>query len=479
MVQLLATLALRHESQLQALAVQDTFILFLQPRTSSIIPVIQQTTLAWKQEVEQKTATQSLRHKLVTMISQTLLDRMLKVTQATTTMDIWQEAIRHSLIETGNQQTKQVQVMQKQAISITSTQSLLEELVELIWDPAAVVRFKSLKASDQDTNQTKIMPCMLQVSVRLSNFQNDCYQNAAFPAMLRGKLQLKDPMWNELGEGSEKFAEPFGMDSMWISLKDLPGFGEFLRPWGEGQQDLHEFLGRFLQWVKPLFVNSSWQRIVQGGDEIRITDRGAPHNPPTLSAPVNTAETDLQTLVDGWTHYLGTQTTFTARGRLACLHLDRFAHDDQGHLRKCSWNLEVNARIWLPIQGDKKLTFVQHPYIVVAAVSHQGQDEAGHLQASGLSAQGWVVFNDLVEARVIGSQPPLTDSWIFVWLAREDAIDLGLGRFGLLGTDTFPRAMATLHQQHAMHVERYPLQRLWQADHLPRGAVPPCEPATS
>ena len=89
----------------------------------------------------------------------------------------------------------------------------------------------------------------------------------------------------------------------------------------------------------------------------------------------------------------------------------------------------MNARIWLPIQGDKKLTFEQHSYIVVAAVSHKSQDEAGHLQAIGLSAQGWIVFNDLVEAQVVGSQPPLTDSWIFVWLAREDAVDLGLGRF--------------------------------------------------
>ena len=131
MVQLLATLTLGHESQLQALAVQDTYILFLQPGTSSIIPAIQQTTVAWKQEVDQKTATQSLRLKLVTMISQALLDRMLKVAQASTTMDIWQEAIRHNLItEAGawnylswNPQTKQVQVMQKPPISMTSKPS--------------------------------------------------------------------------------------------------------------------------------------------------------------------------------------------------------------------------------------------------------------------------------------------------------------------------------------------------------------------
>ena len=73
--------------------------------------------MAWKQEVEQKTATQSLRLKLVTM--------------------------------TWNQQTKQVQVTQKTPISMTSMQSLLEELTELIRDPAAVVRLKSLKASQR------------------------------------------------------------------------------------------------------------------------------------------------------------------------------------------------------------------------------------------------------------------------------------------------------------------------------------------
>ena len=171
---------------------------------------------------------------------------------------------------------------------MTSMQSLLEELIELIRDPTAVVRLKSLKASDQDSQQTKIMPWTLQVSlrhhrlyevlqmlsassvwslpprppqapyserephrrqfgegiiwpiekeviigwlmaVRLSNAQNDCYQNAAFQAMFWALLQLKEPMWNELGEGAEKFAEPFGMDSVWISLKDLP------RIWGVPQ----------------------------------------------------------------------------------------------------------------------------------------------------------------------------------------------------------------------------------------------------
>lgn len=62
------------------------------------------------------------------MITQTLLDRMLKVAQSQPSMEIWQEALRHQLItESGcwnylswNQKDRQVQVMNKSPISITS-----------------------------------------------------------------------------------------------------------------------------------------------------------------------------------------------------------------------------------------------------------------------------------------------------------------------------------------------------------------------
>ena len=54
--------------------------------------------------------------------------------------------------------------MNKQAITMTSMQSLLEELVDLTRDPTAVVRFKSLKASDQDSAQLKVLPWMLQIT---------------------------------------------------------------------------------------------------------------------------------------------------------------------------------------------------------------------------------------------------------------------------------------------------------------------------
>lgn len=82
---------------------------------------------------------------------------------------------------------------------------------------------------------------------------------------------------------------------------------------------------------------------------------------------------------------------------------------------------------------------------------HQGQDAAGHLQA-----QGWLLFNDLQEAQVMGSTPARTSEWIFIWLARDDSVELGLNKFGLTGTDLFPRALATLYEMHQMKLECYP-----------------------
>ena len=70
MVQVLATLALRRESQLQAIAVQDTFILFLQPGTSSIIE-------SDHGHMETGSGAKEGHSVLITMITQTLLDRML------------------------------------------------------------------------------------------------------------------------------------------------------------------------------------------------------------------------------------------------------------------------------------------------------------------------------------------------------------------------------------------------------------------
>ena len=79
--------------------------------------------------MEQKKATQSLRLTLITLIAPTLLDRMLKVTQSQ-----WKFGkklfVTSSLQKVDAGTDRQTQVMSKTSISMTSTESLLEELVE-------------------------------------------------------------------------------------------------------------------------------------------------------------------------------------------------------------------------------------------------------------------------------------------------------------------------------------------------------------
>ena len=149
---------------------------------ASILPQIQQATQQWKQLMEKRETTQSLRLCLVMLIAQTLLDRMLKIAQASTTSEIWQEAVKPLILTehggwnflTWNAKEKRMQPTDRTPISMTSMQSMLEELVELIRDPQAVVRFKCLKASDLDSKLVKVMPWMLQINMRHHGFTNSC-----------------------------------------------------------------------------------------------------------------------------------------------------------------------------------------------------------------------------------------------------------------------------------------------------------------
>ena len=110
----------------------------------------------------------------VTTLSQQLLERMLKVAQSAQTSEIWQEALQRSILtEQGswpflawNPKERKICVMDKPPLSMTCVQRLLEELVELLADPQAVVRFKCLKTSDLENSQVKVLPWMLQIGMR-------------------------------------------------------------------------------------------------------------------------------------------------------------------------------------------------------------------------------------------------------------------------------------------------------------------------
>ena len=256
-VQLLATLALRHERQLQAMAVQDTFIIFLQPGSASIIPQIQQSTTQWKQAMERQETTQSLRLTLVMLLAQTLLDRMLKVAHAQKTPD-HQRTWRMELLDVEAQGTENAthgensdlhdqHAKPPRGTCRTSTRPTSGGEIQM--SEGGGRRCQASEDSTLDAAGEHAVPEALRsppdprsveppigeietthgqgespglqfsegikwpfpkdavagwlVAVRLGN-DNVCYQNATIIAFPWTICQMVAPCWNDLGKGAEK-----------------------------------------------------------------------------------------------------------------------------------------------------------------------------------------------------------------------------------------------------------------------------------
>ena len=86
----LIQLAWRHESQLQALAMEDQYILFWQSDQRGILPQLVQATTKWKDLQQKGQTTMALRNHLMQTLTQELLVRFEKVMKAKSgIMDTW------------------------------------------------------------------------------------------------------------------------------------------------------------------------------------------------------------------------------------------------------------------------------------------------------------------------------------------------------------------------------------------------------
>lgn len=122
--------------------------------------------------------------------------------------------------------------------------------------------------------------------------------------------------------------------------------------------------------------------------------------------------------------------------------------------------------VWLPRRNDDTLTQAHHPYVVVGAIAHQGDHNSGHLRAIGRGAAGWVTFNDMQEAQLVGADPPMTNQWVCIFLIREDAVDLSLWSHHVVGLDDRCRQLVALHHTHGKQFQQYPSAvKQWLATH--------------
>ena len=136
------------------------------------------------------------------------------------------------------------------------------------------------------------------------------------------------------------------------------------------------------------------------------------------------------------------------------IHIDRFASDDSGAICKQPWSLILPDALLLPFWTDEALHLRWREYTPAAVVMHSGDDASGHLQASLLSPQGWYISED---RRVASIDDPemssrLTDI-VFVWLIRDDCVDLAAPAPCRYGRDDLAlRVARSLHSNNAAQI---------------------------
>ena len=173
-LQLLTTLTLRQEGYIQSLQTTDTFLMFLQFAPSGIVPQLMKKSQEWKQSMENRTAKQALKNVLFQTIVQQLQDRFLRIATSKVGSEIWKEGITHQVItEHGswpylawNPKEKRLVPTDKTALSMTTMQSLIEELVEIASQGESVLRLKSLKPESRDGAKPQVSPWLLQLHPR-------------------------------------------------------------------------------------------------------------------------------------------------------------------------------------------------------------------------------------------------------------------------------------------------------------------------
>ena len=126
----LVQLVLRHESQLQAQAMEDQLILFLQADQVGILHHLVQETSRWKEMIEKKATSTPLRQHLFQTLTQELMTRLEQLSKAKPTDPLWQKALDQHMITTeGHWQYLQYDPQQKKMIPTSKKPIAMTQMI--------------------------------------------------------------------------------------------------------------------------------------------------------------------------------------------------------------------------------------------------------------------------------------------------------------------------------------------------------------
>ena len=163
-----------HESQLQAQASTDQFLLFFQMNQQGVLPLIISQTTAWKREMGMNKAKKPLRVVLLQLVCQTVLDRMLTLAKVSQSSQEWEQAVKNQIVTQEGKcpflqwcnESKCLKPTAKPAIDMIKMQKHLEDLVEASQAEQHILRFKALKNTSVEIKHQQVCPFLLHLSVR-------------------------------------------------------------------------------------------------------------------------------------------------------------------------------------------------------------------------------------------------------------------------------------------------------------------------
>ena len=229
--------------------------------------------------------------------------------------------------------------------------------------------------------------CLAVSRLMLTNIANDCFSNTAFLSTLWAMINRFDFQLSDLGPHATEIVRfVHDTNDRPCDLMHQSWFTALMQHWhNPGQQgDPVEFLTFMLTGLQFTGLDMSWERRLQIGVDIHCHDKNGRYQPVVLQFDENLMQAEtlaLRHMMYSWTNSLGMQAAMLSDTTLICLHIDRFCDQGNGTLGKCSTPVGLHGGVEVPFFAGTDLGVIWRDFQVISAISHLGQDEAGHCRS--------------------------------------------------------------------------------------------------
>ncbi|CAL1148105.1 unnamed protein product [Cladocopium goreaui] len=476
----LTQLVVRHDQELQDLRKMDQFILFLNPEPTGALHILLQESAQWKKSMEEGSTSlkMPLRQHLMKALLNAMMTRAGQIVESKDTEGLFTTSLQKGVIladrsfpfHRWDPATKQLTIDKKQPVSAAKMKQHLEELLEMLTDPAMVIRFHALSQSKDQTS--KAVPWRLQINMRpgqgaegaeghtsqtralspalvaemtknlsimcMANDRNWCYGNSTAYSFLWTLLCLNCHETSLWGWQSSALIDFIQHHSTPVVLKNIDWFKQILLDWGisQTQQDSAECAQHLLNWLQPQAFDMRWERRLDTEHGLHVFDHSTSHTPillPFARGHHVCGTCKLTDLIVTWMQEQSMCTALVTAPPCICLTIDRFHQTGCGTIERNVSAIDLEAEVEIPV-FTTGLECDMLGYIVVAAIAHLGQDRSGHCRAllkiqpgvtTAAQPIAWLLTDDEQKPAPVWQIPTWFQTHAtVVWAVRTDCLRL-------------------------------------------------------